>query len=469
MTTHRWRRDIQELKRRIDEKDEALRQYRKQETKITLQLDEERAQRIQVTKELSDYIATRAQEDRDRLQQVEETHRNEKKQLRDAQARETSLLQELHKASCQVLEKKHELDKSQESEKRALRQNDEADKKTNEMGQKLSETQDKALREGEALREEIDTALEQRDEALRKLQLSSMVFTRLITVIDNGEWIESVSSEKALEKWIYAYFQAPARQIFSKLRSADKDSIVCEMFGDIKVMHYPRNLDDKIHVVKKLPVSTESETSPGGIIIPEAATPSTEPQESIPDPAPPKDKLKVVDDHFKPDGLYVCTKPGVGPGRNVLLFSYEVKPISALPRELFASLQPTDTFGQVKEGQPPVKGMNLMNGALMQVYDYMVKSVSSFGMLTTGESIIFLYTDWSSDAATLYYHVAIPAHDIEKAPDNLEETAFYSAVGQYVIFALIAMEHCRDFDQQQRARVRSGLDKGDLSLDSFNK
>ncbi|KAG6309468.1 hypothetical protein E4U44_006913 [Claviceps purpurea] len=546
------KRRIKELEQRIEDKDEALRQCRKQEDKTTSQLDEERAQRAQATKKLYNYMeimATRAQEDRDAMRRGEETHRNEQEKLRDGQAREMSLQQELSKASSQVQEKKHELEKSQEKEKQAkekelwaLGQKEDADKKTCEMdqelrealrqGKALQEERDKAMKQGVEALKQKDAALEQRDEAWRKLEPSSMVnflvqcqrslfsklvsesdsflmgskpsttemknrykpkklrlwsgflekqraifkklhdifpnelqvFTRLITVIDNGEWIEPVSSEKALEMWIYAYIQTAGRQIFSKLRSADKASTVCEIFGDIKVMHYPRNLDDKIQVVKKLPVSTESETSPGGIIIPEAATRSTEPQESVPDPAPPKDKLKVVDDHFKPDGLYICTKPGVGPGRNVLLFSYEVKHISAITWELFASLQPTDTFGQVKEGQPHVKGVNLMNGALMQAYDYMVKSVSSFGMLTTGESIVFLYIDWSGDAATLYYHVAIPARDIEKAPDNLEETAFYSAVGQYVIFALMAMEHCRDFDQQQRVRVRSGLEKGDLIL-----
>ncbi|KAG6123879.1 hypothetical protein E4U28_002010, partial [Claviceps purpurea] len=106
--------------------------------------------------------------------------------------------------------------------------------------------------------------------------------------------------------------------------------------------------------------------------------------------------------------------------------------------------------------------MTLMNGGLMQAYDYMAKSLSSFGKLTTGESIVFLYIDWSSDAKTLYYHVAIPAEDTKRAPDNLEETAFYSAVGQFVTFALMAMEHCRDFDQQQRAKVRSKLKKGNL-------
>ncbi|CCE29177.1 uncharacterized protein CPUR_02868 [Claviceps purpurea 20.1] len=500
-------RRIEELERHIEDRDVELRQYRMRESKLETQRD-------QATRELSDYIKARAQEDRDRLQQIDETCRKEIQQLRDAQARETAMHHKLSKALSQVQEKEYELARSREREEQANKQNlsaqeqkDEAYKKGCEVDQKLSKMQDEleeALRQAEALRKERNKALKQRDEALKKLQYSPMVnflvqchkslfsklasepdslmgskpsttkmenrykpeklhffsgflekqkaifkklcevfpddlqaFPRLITVIENGELIEPISSEKALEMFMFAYIQGPGRQILSKLRTADKGSTVCDIFGDMKVIYYPRNLDDRIDAVKKLPVSTE--TSPAGI--PEAATPSTEPQESVLGPAPPKDKIKVWDDTFRPDGLYVCTKPGVGSGRNVVLFPYEVK---------------------LKDGQPPVKGMTLMNGGLMQAYDYMAKSLSSFGMLTTGESIVFLYIDWSSDAKTLYYHVAIPAEDIKRAPDNLEETAFYSAVGQFVTFALMAMEHCRDFDQQQRAKVRSKLKKGNL-------
>ncbi|KAG6179371.1 hypothetical protein E4U36_005672 [Claviceps purpurea] len=79
--------------------------------------------------------------------------------------------------------------------------------------------------------------------------------------------------------------------------------------------------------------------------------------------------------------------------------------------------------------------MNLLYGALMQIYDYMVRSFSSFGMLTTGtgEAIVFLYIDWSSDEKTLYYHVARPgepAADVKGAPYDLKEAAFRLAVGQ---------------------------------------
>ncbi|KAG6178901.1 hypothetical protein E4U36_006062 [Claviceps purpurea] len=109
--------------------------------------------------------------------------------------------------------------------------------------------------------------------------------------------------------------------------------------------------------------------------------------------------------------------------------------------------------------------MNLLYGALMQIYDYMVTSLSSYGMLTTGEVIIFLYIDWSSDAATLYYHVAVPgepADGITGAPSDLKEAAFRSAVGQYVTFVLMTMKKCRDMDRKQREGVRAKLTKGDL-------
>ncbi|KAG6135517.1 hypothetical protein E4U28_005356 [Claviceps purpurea] len=124
-----------------------------------------------------------------------------------------------------------------------------------------------------------------------------------------------------------------------------------------------------------------------------------------------------------------------------------------------------DTFGEAKPGQPPQPGMNLFYGALMQIYDYMVTSLSSYGMLTTGEVIIFLYIDWSSDAATLYYHVAVPGEPADGttgAPSDLKEAAFRSAVGQYVTFVLMTMRKCRDMDRKQREGVRSKLTKGDL-------
>ncbi|KAG6152697.1 hypothetical protein E4U11_007300, partial [Claviceps purpurea] len=119
----------------------------------------------------------------------------------------------------------------------------------------------------------------------------------------------------------------------------------------------------------------------------------------------------------------------------------------AVTRLLSELLQATDTFGEAKPGRPPQPAMNLLYGALMQIYDYMVRSLSSFGMLTTGtgEAIVFLYIDWSSDEKTLYYHVerpGEPAADVKGATYDLKEAAFRLAVGQYVTFAPMTNKKC---------------------------
>ncbi|KAG6054508.1 hypothetical protein E4U33_008096 [Claviceps sp. LM78 group G4] len=290
------------------------------------------------------------------------------------------------------------------------------------------------------------------DELCKVFPPELLVFTRLITVIEIGEMIETIASEKGLEMFLWAHVERSARQVFSKLASADKKSTVCKMYGEITVIHYARNLDESIGM-----------TGSAGEV-PGAATTSTQAQDPVPGSADRKTKVEK-DKVFKPDGLYVCTKPGKGRGRNILLFPVEIKPGYAVTRQLIALLKATDTFGTAKLGQAPQPGMNLLYGALMQIYDYMVRSLSSYGMLTTGEVIMFLYIDWSSDAKTLYYHVAIPgepADDTTGAPNDLKEAAFRSAVGQYVTFVLMTMKKCRDMDRKQREGVRAKLTKGDL-------
>ncbi|KAG5958101.1 hypothetical protein E4U56_005805 [Claviceps arundinis] len=489
----------------LQERDEALRQVLVQEKNHELKQCQERIawaekQRDEANKKVRD------------MQQ--EKHEAEK-QRDEANNKVREMQQEKDEASRKAIsfEKKRN---------KALGQRDEALGQKNKILEQLNEAlgkRDEALRQKNKILEQLNEALGKRDEALRQLQLSSMldlfvqcqtslssklasdpdtfqrnpkkatkmtnrfkplklhqfhgceqeqravfdelcnvftpdllVFTRLITVIEIGEMIETIASEKGLEMFLWAHVEGFARQVFWKLPSADKNSTVCEMYGEITVIHYVRNLDESIGM------TASPEEGPG------AATTSTQAQDAAPDSADPKTKVEK-DKVFKPDGLYVCTKPGKGRGRNILLFPIEIKPGYAVTRQLIASLKDTDTFGEAKLGQPPQPGMHLLWGALMQIYDYMVRSLSSYGMLTTGEVIIFLYIDWSSDATTLYYHVAIPgepANDTTGAPNDLKEAAFRSAVGQYVTFVLMTMRKCRDMDRKQREGVRAKLTKGDL-------
>lgn len=65
----------------------------------------------------------------------------------------------------------------------------------------------------------------------------------------------------------------------------------------------------------------------------------------------------------------------------------------------------------------------------------MIRSLTEFGVLTTGRVIVFLRIDWASGAQKLYYQLARPAHDVAQAPE--EDAAFLSTVGQYVSFVVM--------------------------------
>ncbi|KAG5987505.1 hypothetical protein E4U52_007493 [Claviceps spartinae] len=182
--------------------------------------------------------------------------------------------------------------------------------------------------------------------------------------------IEVIASEKALEMLVSAYIEGPARQTFSKLAFANKKGTICETFGEIKVIHHARDLDDShdsIGAAKKMPEEGTT-ASPGAV--PEASSHNfiNRGSGSRPRPDSADPKTEVEKDNFKPDGLYVYTNPGKGRRRNVLLFPIEVK----AQARLFELLKATDTLGEANPGQPPQPGMNLLYGALMQIYDYII-------------------------------------------------------------------------------------------------
>jgi hypothetical protein len=55
----------------------------------------------------------------------------------------------------------------------------------------------------------------------------------------------------------------------------------------------------------------------------------------------------------------------------------------------------------------------------------MIESGLKYGLLTTGEAIVFLKIDWD-EPKTLYYYLAEPGPEVSAHPNNLH---IYSAVG----------------------------------------
>ncbi|KAH8653916.1 hypothetical protein BGZ61DRAFT_287905, partial [Ilyonectria robusta] len=70
-----------------------------------------------------------------------------------------------------------------------------------------------------------------------------------------------------------------------------------------------------------------------------------------------------------------------------------------------------------------------------QTYHYMIEGGLEYGLLTTGEAIVFLRVDWE-EPETLYYHLAEPGPEVSAHPNHFHVC---TAVGQYLAFSLMAL------------------------------
>ncbi|KAK9773056.1 putative Protein kinase domain-containing protein [Seiridium cardinale] len=101
----------------------------------------------------------------------------------------------------------------------------------------------------------------------------------------------------------------------------------------------------------------------------------------------------------------------------------------------------------------------LTAAAITQTYNYMIEGGLEYGILTTGETIVFLKVDWR-DPATLLYHLAEPGPEAAAHPT---EYHFCTAVAQYLAFTLMALgspeEGLRSHPQEERRRAIDSLQR----------
>ena len=94
--------------------------------------------------------------------------------------------------------------------------------------------------------------------------------------------------------------------------------------------------------------------------------------------------------------------------------------------------------------------------AITQTYHYIIEGGLEYGLLTTGETIVFLKVDWH-DPGTLYYHLAEPGPEVSAHPENWR---FCTAVSQYLAFTLLALGEPgqrRGHSQEARRQAIQGL------------
>lgn len=87
------------------------------------------------------------------------------------------------------------------------------------------------------------------------------------------------------------------------------------------------------------------------------------------------------------------------------------------------------------EGQFKYHAEKLTASAITQTYHYMIEGGLEYGLLTTGELIVFLKVDWS-EPGTLLYHVTEPAAEVAASPNHHH---LCTSVGQYLAFTLMAL------------------------------
>lgn len=101
-------------------------------------------------------------------------------------------------------------------------------------------------------------------------------------------------------------------------------------------------------------------------------------------------------------------------------------------------------------GQFQYHAEKLTAAALTQAYHYMIHGGLEYGLLTTGEAMVFLKVDWT-EPSTLYYYLAEPESEVAAHPYSFHSC---TAVRQLLAFTLLALG-------QRRARRYHGQDERD--------
>ena len=98
----------------------------------------------------------------------------------------------------------------------------------------------------------------------------------------------------------------------------------------------------------------------------------------------------------------------------------------------------------------------LAAAAITQTFHYMIEGGLEYGLLTTGEAIVFLKIDWA-DPTTLHYHLAEPGPEVLAHPENFRHC---TAVGQVLAFTLVALGspgQRREHSQKERQSAMKRL------------
>lgn len=242
-----------------------------------------------------------------------------------------------------------------------------------------------------------------------------------------------IANEKSLEYFLHNSVEDPVTSILNQLKELEEIRNVYDIGSGIVFENHPSAISDVAEEV----VEREN-------------------------PSPPRTPDHGrVSNQLRPDQICVYRSDDGAPGRRSMVYVCEYKaPHKLTAPHLRIGLRPMNVYKDVvnrktipTSADPDARfqyhAERLSAAAITQTYHYMIEGGLEYGILTTGETIVFLKVDWD-EPSTLYYHLAEPEPEVSSHPNHFHSC---TAVGQYLAFTLMAMgqpTQRREHGQEER-------------------
>ncbi|PFH59658.1 hypothetical protein XA68_12063 [Ophiocordyceps unilateralis] len=277
-------------------------------------------------------------------------------------------------------------------------------------------------------------------------------FQSQVALVTTGERLSRLSrrtigGEKRLEFFSHAIVEDPVQLIIDKLKLSEDTKNAFRLGNGITFEHDPHALSD----VSEEVVGTE--------------IPST-----INVPTTPGHDIDLY--QLRPDQICVYSSDEPNSKRKILYVSEYKAPHKLIAPHLRIGLRDMNIYTEVVSRKTkPTKDFEdersqydadlLTASAITETYHYMILSGLEYGLLTTGEVIVFLHIDWD-EPETLLYHLAEPS---EEWKANRTHPHLCTAVGQYLAFSLIALGSTIH-GQDERERAKANLNTWEVDFEA---
>ncbi|QPH18869.1 hypothetical protein C2857_003981 [Epichloe festucae Fl1] len=245
-----------------------------------------------------------------------------------------------------------------------------------------------------------------------------------------------IANEKDLEYFLHNSVEDPIRAIFHQLKEIGDVRGVYEIGGGIIFENHPNAISDVTEEVVDHEISSPPRT---------------------PD-------QRRRSDQLRPDQICVYRSDDGQSEIRIMIYVCEYKaPHKLSPTHLRVGLRPMNVYEEVvnrktiptsadPEGRFQYHAERLTAAVISQTYHYMIEGGLDYGLLTTGETIVFLKIDWRHPE-TLYYHLAEPGPEVSAHANHFHSC---TAIGQYLAFTLVSMGRLgqrRQHSQEERRLV----------------